>query len=447
MKSIETTLREMENKDIAFTRLLYIDNDGVIRGQAAVGDQIEGVFKTGHSYALAMPFFGVLDTIGPETNFGCAGEVSAVPDLNTFRILPYVPNTASVICDFLSKDTHQDTGLCPRTMLKKLLSKIDYQVNVAFENEFYLLKRDEQGRLVPFDNSLCFTTSGMNQGHQVISDIIKALQAQQLTVEKYLAEYGPGQHEIAVKYSDALRACDNQVIFRETVRGVSQNYGLVGSFMPKIFSDKAGSGAHIHFSFWSEGKNVFYDPKDENQLSLTARYFIGGIIKHLPALCAFTAPTVTSYKRLVPHNWASAYGCYGFANREAALRVIPGSRGKEEKSFNIEFKPVDGTCNPYLALTAILAAGMDGIEKEIDPGKAIDFDPANLSDQERQDLGIFRFPTNLGEAVIALQEDQFFREVLGDVMYDEYIKLKRFTWMEYNKQITPWELEKYAESF
>ncbi|RYD06747.1 hypothetical protein N752_03465 [Desulforamulus aquiferis] len=132
--------------------------------------------------------------------------------MNTFRILPYVPNTASVICDFLSKDTHQDTGLCPRTMLKKLLSKIDYQVNVAFENEFYLLKRDEQGRLVPFDNSLCFTTSGMNQGHQVISDIIKALQAQQLTVEKYLAEYGPGQHEIAVKYSDALRACDNQVI-------------------------------------------------------------------------------------------------------------------------------------------------------------------------------------------------------------------------------------------
>ena len=447
MRSIEAILQELEEKSIHFTRLLYTDNDGMIRGQAAVGDQMEGALKTGHAYALAMPFFGVLDQIGPETVFGCAGEVSAVPDLDTFRVLPFVPNTASVICDFLTKDTHQDSGLCPRTALKKLLKKIDYEVNVAFENEFYLLKKDEQGKLIPYDQSLCFTTAGMNHSQQVISDIVKALQAQQLTVEKCLAEYGPGQQEIAIKYSEALRACDNQIIFRETVRGVARNHGLVGSFMPKIFFDRAGSGAHIHISFLSEGKNVFHDPTGEHQLSSMARYFIGGILRHLPALCSFTAPTVTSYKRLVPHSWASAYGCYGFANREAALRVIPGAKGKEEKSFNIEFKPVDGTCNPYLALTTILAAGLDGIEGKMDPGQGVDFDPADLSEEQRQASGIFRLPTNLGEAVTALEKDPFFRKVLGDVMYEEYIKLKRFTWNEYNKQITQWELDHYAEAF
>lgn len=445
--TIEDIMREVEEKNITYTRLLYIDNDGVIRGQAAVGDQLAGALKTGHSYALAMPFFGAMDTIGPETRFGCAGEISAVPDLDTFRVLPYVPNTAGVICDFLTKDTHRDSGLCPRMALKKLLDKIDYEVNVSFENEFYLLKRGEQGQFIPFDNSKCFATAGMNQGYRVISDIIKALQEQQLTVEKYLAEYGPGQHEIAVKYSDALNACDNQVFFRETVKGVAWNHDLTGSFMPKIFPDQAGSGAHIHLSFWKEGRNVFYNASGESQLSSTARYFIGGILKHLQALFAFTAPTVTSYKRLVPHNWASAYGCYGYANREAAVRVIPGAMGKEEKSFNIEFKPVDGTCNPYLALTAIIAAGMDGIEHKIDPGKAVNSDPADISEKERNELGIFRFPANLGEAVLELQRDRFFQQVLGDVMYDEYIKLKRFAWNEYNKQITPWELEKYAETF
>lgn len=447
MRTVDDILREAREKEVTFTRLLYIDNDGMIRGQASVGDQLAGDLRTGHSYAMAMPFFGVLDTLGPDTKFGCVGELSAVPDLDTFRVLPYVPHTASVICDFLTKDGHKDSGLCARMALKKLLKRIGYEASISFENEFYLLQKNPQGQLSPMENSLCYATAGMNEGYRVISEIIRALQDQGLTVEKYLAEYGPGQHEISVKYSSALQACDNQVIFRETARGVARNNGLVASFMPKIFQDKAGSGAHIHISLWSGGKNIFFDDSREMQLSDTARHFIGGILKHIGAICAFTAPTVTSYKRLVPHSWASAFRCYGIGNREAAVRVIPGSRGHEEKSFNMEFKPVDGTCNPYLAVTALLAAGLEGIEKKLDPGPAVMCDPADLSERERQDQGLARIPSNLGEAIRALQEDRFFVEVLGEEMYDEYIKLKQFSWDQYNRQITQWEIDRYAEAF
>lgn len=447
MITVEDILRQVKDRDIAFTRLLYIDNDGMIRGQASVGSQLEGDLRSGHSYSIAMPFFGVLDTLGPETKFGCVGELSAVPDPATFRVLPYVPDTASLICDFLSKDTHEDSGLCARMALKKILKKFNCEVNIAFENEFYLLKKNEQGRLAPLENSLCYATAGMNEGYKVISDMTGALQEQGITVEKYLSEYGPGQHEISIKYSSALDACDNQVLFRETARGVAHNHGLVASFMPKIFQDKAGSGAHIHISLWSGGKNLFFDPLHELQLSKTARHFIAGILKHIGAICTFTAPTVTSYKRLVPHSWASAFRCYGIGNREAAVRVIPGSRGKEEISFNMEFKPVDGTCNPYLAVTALLAAGLDGIDNELDPGPAVMFDPADLSENERQSLGISRIPANLGEAIRELQEDRFFAGVLGEEMYEEYIKLKRFAWNQYNQQITRWEIDRYAEAF
>ena len=447
MKKKEDILRTVRENNIELIRFLYTDNDGVIRGYAATAESLETDLDTGHQFAVAMLFFSSLDLLVTGTQFGCAGELSGIPDLDTFRILPYVPNEAMLICDFKNKADHTPSQLCARSTLKKLLASTEYEVMCSFENEFYLLKRDENGKITPFDKSLCFATSGMNLANPVVIDFIRALKQQGLEVEKYYPEYGGGQYEVVYKFSDALKAADNQIIFRETARGIAKNHGLVASFMPKPFQHAAGCGAHFHISLWKEGQNLFYDRENEYNLSETGRHFIGGVLQHLKAICAFTAPTVTSYKRLVPHNWASAYGCYGPDNREAAVRIVQSSKGKEEKTLHLEFKPIDGTCNPYLALTAILSAGLQGIKNKVDPGQGLSVDPADLTEEEREKMGIFCLPESLGAAVEALKEDSFFKSVMGEVLYDEYIKLKRFNWLEYIHQVTEWEIDRYVGVF
>ena len=447
MKSKEEILKAVKENNIELIRFIYAVNDGVIRGYVASAEVLEGDLETGHQGSIATPFFGSLDMIAPDTQFGPVGEICAVPDLDTFRILPYVPNTAMLICDFKSKADHTPSELCARFTLKRLLASTEYEVTCSFENEFYLLRRDKNGDIGLLDNSLYCSTTGMNIAHPVIIDIIRALNQQGLVIEKYYPEYGGGQYEVVNKYSDALGAADNQVIFKETVKGVAQNHELFASFMPKPFQHMPGCGAHLHISLWKGGQNIFYDKTDENGLSETGKHFIGGVIQHLRAISAFTAPTVNSYKRLVPHAWASAFGCYGPDNREAAIRTVEGIKGKEEKSFHFEFKPIDPTCNPYLALTAILAAGLDGIKNKIDPGQPLSVDPGDMSEAEREKMGVFRLPETLGEAIEALKEDTFFKSVMGEVMYDEYIKLKRYNWSEYIHHVTKWEVEKYIDIF
>ncbi|UCF95108.1 MAG: glutamine synthetase [Desulfobacterales bacterium] len=447
MKTAHDILREVKEAQIELIRFVYTDNDGVIRSYAATAEALEGDLETGHNFAIAMPFFSVLDDLVPGTRFGCTGELAAVPDPATFRILPHVPRTAMVLCDFRQKTDHAPCGLCARSLLKEYLAGLEYEVYAAFENEFYLITRDEDGCYTPWDRSLCFATTGMNQHYPVIADMVRNLRAQGLRVEKYYPEYGRGQVEIVYACDHALQAADNQVYFRETVRGVAQQHGLIASFMPKPFQELAGSGAHLHLSLFKDGRNLLFDRADPYGLSRTGKYFLGGLLKHLKAICAFTASTVNSYKRLVPHHWASAYACWGPDNREAALRVVSGMKGREEASFNIEIKPVDAACNPYLAVLATLAAGISGIENQIEPGLPVLTDPYELTDEKRQKRGITRLPKTLGEAILALAADEFYRKLLGEVFWDEYIMLKRYAWIRYIEHISDWEIRTYLETF
>lgn len=440
-------LRQVQQKNIEIIRLVYIDNDGVIRSYATTPEALAGDLETGVNLAVVMPFFSVMDELVPGSRFGCTGELSGLPDPDSFRPLPHLPGTAMLICDFRQKADHSDCGLCPRTMLKKFLGGLDYQVNAAFENEFYLMVQEDDGSFSPFDQSLCFATSGMNQQHAVVTDIIGCLKAQGMTIEKYYPEYGQGQAEIVCKYDDALRAADNLVYFRETVKGVAGNHGIAATFMPKPFPDSAGSGAHLHFSLEREGQNLFYDPSAEFGLSRLARHFIGGLLRHMEALCCFTASTVNSYKRLLPHHWASAYVCWGVDNREAAVRVCPGAKGGEAASFHLEIKPVDGACNPHLAMLTALAAGMDGIRHCMDPGSPVLNDPFDLSEAERQARGITRLPATLGQAIEALKADEFYKTLLGEVFFEEYILLKGFAWQRYIGHVSDWETDLYMKAF
>lgn len=445
--AIEDILKKVRDEKILLIRFVYIDNDGVIRSYAATAEELEGDIESGHSFSAAMPFFSVLDGLVPGTRFGACGEVSGVPDPKTFRILPFAPNSAMMICDFRNKADHSSCGLCPRTMLKDYLAGLEFDVKAAFENEFYLLNRNEDGSYEPIDNSGCFATAGMNVQHDVVLDMVRDLKAQGMQVEKYYPEYGNGQVEIVYKYDDALKTADNQVFFRETIKGRAQKHGLIASFMPKPFQHLAGSGSHLHLSLFKDGVNQFYDPSAPDNLSQTAKYFIGGLLKHLNALCAFTASTVNSYKRLVPHSWASAFSCYGFDNREAAVRVVTGLKGREASSFNIEIKPVDGACNPYLAVLTALAAGIDGIRNKIDPGEPAREDPYDMSEEKRKAMNISRLPRSLGEAADALEADSYFEEILGHIFYDEYINLKRFAWTKYIEHVSDWEIDLYTQVF
>jgi glutamine synthetase len=285
----------------------------------------------------------------------------------------------------------------------------------------------------------------MDGAAPVVTDIVDALIAQGVHPEQYYAELGPGQQELPVRFAEALRAADNQITMRETARGVALKHGLVASFAPKPFPDQAGNGAHIHFSLWRtlDGGNHFHDALDRYGLSEAGYGFIGGVMAHLPALVALTAPTVNSYRRLQPRFWSSAYTAWGPDNREGAIRIPSKRRGREEESTNLELKPSDPSCNPYLALGGLLAAGLDGIERKLDPGSPTLVDPDTLSDAERAQRGIRRLPRSLGEALDALERDEVLREALGEVLAREYLAVKRSEVLAFDGKGVAFEVEQH----
>jgi glutamine synthetase len=336
-------------------------------------------------------------------------------------------------------------GACPRSFLKRTIERgrrAGLELQATFENEFTLARRDGDG-YVPLDRSPCFSTIGMDSATPVMIEVIEALTAQGVDPEQYYAELGPGQQELPVRFADALRAADNQITVRETARGVALKHGLLASFAPKPFPGEAGNGSHIHFSLWRarDGQNHFHDPRGRYGLSDAGYAFIGGVLAHLPALVALTAPSVNSYRRLQPRFWSSAYTAWGPDNREAAIRVPSKRRGLEMESTNLELKPCDPSNNPYLALGGVLAAGLDGLERTLDPGEPTLVDPDTLSDAERARRGIRRLPGSLGEALDALERDEVLRAALGETLAREYLTVKRSEVRAFDGKDVAFEIE------
>jgi glutamine synthetase len=384
-----------------------------------------------------------------EGSFGPVGEVALAPDLDSFALLPYAPRSARLYCDMRTGDGTPWVA-CPRTFLQRMIERgraLGVVLNAAFENEFTLARRDGD-RHVPLDQSPCFSTIGMQAPAPVITDVIDALVAQSVVPEQYYAELGPGQQELPVRYADALRAADNQLTVRDTVRGVAARHGLVASFAPKPFADQAGNGSHVHFSLWSaDGRNRFHDATAAYGLSDVGRAFMGGVLAHLPGLLALTAPTVNSYRRLQPRFWSSAYTAWGPDNKEGTLRVPSKRRGIEAESTNVEFKPCDASCNPYLALGGLLAAGLDGLERKLDPGEPTLVDPDSLSQSERARRGIRRYPTSLDAALDALERDATLSGALGETLAKEYITVKRSEVRAFAAQDAAFELAEHFYKF
>ncbi len=321
-------------------------------------------------------------------------------------------------------------------------------MKAAFESEFSLVIETEDG-YEPFDRSLCFSTIGMDSADEYIGDLVEALGRQGISVEQYYAELGAGQQELSVTYADALRAADNQVTLRDTARGVAMKQGLIASFAPKPFADEAGNGCHIHFSAWDRDgeRNLFFDADDRFKLSQTGYRFVAGVLHHLPGLVGLTAPSVNSYRRLQPHHWSSAFTCFGPDNREAPVRIASGFWGDEMRTVNLELKPSDSSHNPYLALGGLIAAGLDGIEKEMEPPEPVLVDPGDIEESERKNRGIERLPTNLKEAIDALGRDEVLMEALGEVLSREYLLIKSADWEDSRDQDAESELQRFIHRY
>ncbi|MEZ4865770.1 MAG: glutamine synthetase family protein [Caldilineaceae bacterium] len=418
---------------VRLTRFLYVDNGCTIRGKLVPTERLSGRIESGQGLTVAMQAMNMLDQLQPVEGMGPVGEIRLVPDPESFVILPYAPNSAAMMCDMIQLDK-TPWGACPRSFLKRMIGRAAEQgmtVQAAFEGEFSLFRREGDGsrmeHYIPLDTDLCFSSIAMHTAANVIDAMMAAFTAQNIPVDAYYPELGHGQHEMPLRHAPALRAADNQIWFRETVRSVANNLGVVASLAPKPKPEQAGNGCHIHWSLWDLAgeRNLLYDPNDRFGLSGLAYHFIAGVLHHLPGLLALTTPSYNSFRRLQPHFWSSAYTAWGPDNREASVRVASGAWGNEANTINLELKASDASNNPYLALGGLIAAGLDGVARQLEPGDAAMIDPGNFSDNERSQRGIQRYPTTQAEALDALEKDTVLMEALGPLLATAYLAVKR----------------------
>ncbi|NLK72572.1 MAG: type I glutamate--ammonia ligase [Clostridiales bacterium] len=371
------------------------------------------------------------------------------PDLSTFVVLPWTyGKEARLICDIYKMDGKPFDG-CPRNTLKKALDEaksMGYILNVGPECEFFLFHTDEKGNpaLETHDNAGYFDLAPVDLGGNARKEMTIALKQMGFEIETSHHEVAPGQHEIDFKYEDALTTADNIMTFKMVVRIIAQRHGLHATFMPKPRFGINGSGMHINMSLATlEGKNAFYDEKDAMQLSEIAYQYLGGLIKHAKSFAALTNPTVNSYKRLVPGYEAPVSIAWSASNRSPLIR-IPAKRGA---STRIELRNPDPSANPYLALTAVIAAGLDGIKNNIQPPAPVTSNVYDMGNEEMKEKGIENLPTNLKEAILELIKDDVLKEALGNHIYEKFIDAAYIEWNEYCKSISEWEIERYLRKY
>ncbi|MFL6067395.1 MAG: glutamine synthetase family protein [Gaiellaceae bacterium] len=424
----------VDDAGLRFVRFLWCGNDGTVRAKASGRSGLEARISSGIGLTVAMQAMNGLDQLQPVDGMGPVGEIRLVPDVETFRVLPYAPHTGAMVVDHVSLDG-APAPQCPRSFLKRMEARLaerdGARLEVAFENEFALATPTDD-RFEPVDSSLCFSTIGMTASQTYVDALAAALEQQGIALEQYYAELGHGQQEISTPHAPALRAADEQIYVRETIRGVAAQHGLVASLAPKPWPGGAGNGGHIHFSLWEGRRNRFHDEAAADFLSSEARAFLAGVLEHLPALCGLTAPSFNSYHRIVPQYWAGAFTCWGHDNREAPVRVPSLFWGSEEASTNVELKAADASCNPYLAVGGLIAAGLDGLERELEPPEPVEVDPATISEDERAARGIHRLPATQEEALDALAADQVLTTALGPTLATSYLTVRRSEWAAYS---------------
>jgi glutamine synthetase len=384
-------------------------------------------------------------------------DIAAIPDLNSFTPVPWEPSLARFACNVTVDG--EEWPYDPRTILRRQLEKArakGYEFMMGLELEYFLLKSDGNGGIQIADalddlEKPCYDLRGLTRNYEFLRRVSNYVNGMGWGNYANDHEDANGQFEQNFTYSDALTSCDRAIFFRYMVHTLAQQQGLLATFMPKPFTDLTGNGCHFHMSLWDGDMNLFMDEDDARGLGLseTAYHFIGGLKKHAKAYSAVTAPTVNSYKRLKLGStssgatWSPVWISYGYNNRTQMLRIPAPGR--------VEDRTVDGSTNPYLAATVILAAGIDGIENRIDPGEPNSDNLYSIPHDELRARGLDTLPSNLLQATMELERDEVIREALGEARNEDYvdyfIRVKQEEWNLYHEQVTPWEVKEYLTRF
>lgn len=437
----ESILRMCKEQGVQFIRLQFTDIFGTLKNVAITIKQLEKALNN----EIMFDGSSIEGFVRIEES-----DMILYPDPNSFVIYPWSALEGKVgrlICDVHNADGTPFAG-CPRNTLKRVLkeaSDMGYTMQAGPEAEFFLFHTDSEGKstMSTHDNAGYFDLGPVDRGEDARREMCLILEEMGFEIEASHHEVAPGQHEIDFKYDDALTTADNVMTFKMVVRFIARQHGLHATFMPKPIYGVAGSGMHINQSLFQNGDNVFFEPNGEGQLSKEAYYYIGGLLKHAPAITAITNPLVNSYKRLVAGYEAPVYIAWSSQNRSPLIR-IPSKRGKATR---VELRSPDPSCNPYLALAITLKAGLEGIRNQIAPPPPVNRNIYDMTDEEIDAHCISCLPGNLYEALEALSKDSVIRNTLCDHSYSRYREAKLIEWNEYKMQISQWELDQYLNKF
>jgi glutamine synthetase len=433
----EDIIRMVEEDDVEFIRLQFTDMFGNLKNVAITTNQLERALNNQCMFdGSSIEGFVRIEE----------SDMYLHPDLDTYVTFPWRPQqgkVARLICDVYKVNGEPFEG-DPRYILRKTIQEAEamgYIFDVGPELEFFLFHVEESGQPTTITNERAgyFDLGPLDFGENARRDMVLTLEEMGLSVEASHHEVAPAQHEIDIKYNDALTTADNIMTFKLVARTIAKRHGLHATFMPKPKYGVDGSGMHVNMSLKKDGRNIFEDPSDRLGLSQEAYYFIAGIMKHIESMAAITNPLVNSYKRLVPNYEAPVYVAWSVSNRSPLIR-IPANRGT---STRLELRNPDPAANPYLTLALCLAAGLDGIKNKLTPPDSIDCNVFEMTDEERLQLGVRRLPLNLCEAVSDLENSEFVKGVLGEHISKKYIEAKKVEWENYRTQVTQWELDQY----
>ncbi len=436
-------IRMVEEEDVEFIRLQFTDMFGMLKNVAITAGQLPKALdnKCVFDGSAIEGFVRVEET-----------DMYLYPDLDTFEIFPWRPQhgkVARLICDVYNPDGTPFEG-DPRYVFKRVLKEAEdmgFYFNVGPECEFFLFNNDEEGRPTTETHEMAgyFDIGPVDLAENVRRDIVLNLEEMGFEIESSHHEIAPAQHEIDFQYVKGLKAADNILTLKMAVKTIAKRHGLHATFMPKPKAGVNGSGMHINMSLEDKlGKNLFYDPEDELGLSKVAYQFIAGILKHIKAMTLLTNPLINSYKRLIPGYDAPVYIAWSTVTNRGQLIRIPSSRGS---STRVELRSPDSTMNPYLALAACLASGLEGIRNNIDPPKPISRNVYEMSESELRKNGIDNLPETLGEAIEEFEKDEFLKDLLGPHIYTKYLEAKKDEWNEFRSQVTDWEIGQYLYKY
>ncbi len=432
----EEVLKAVKEQDISFIQFWFTDVLGMLKSFAVTPSELEEGLTEGMGFdGSSIEGFARIQE----------SDMIAKPDPATFQMVPWRTGArpvARMFCDILNPDGTPYEG-DPRYVLKRLLKRVadqGYTFYVGPELEFYYFKDNISTQTL--DSGGYFDARPIDVGSDLRRETIFALQAMGIQVEYSHHEVAPSQHEIDLRYDEALRMADKTMTYRTIVKEIAREHGVYATFMPKPIFGQNGSGMHVHQSLFQGERNAFYDPKDKYNFSALGKHYLAGLLKHAPEITAVTNQWVNSYKRLVPGYEAPVYVSWARRNRSAMIRVPMYKPGKE-KATRMEFRSPDPACNPYLAFSVMLAAGLEGIENRYELPAPVEEDIYEMNPAERQAHGITDLPGNLYAAILIAEQSELVKKVLGPHVFSKFIENKKIEWNLYRTHVSQFEIDRY----